>query len=73
MRSRVVEQAENELADIAIELTALSDMIPALFSNYEDMEARTPQGIKLLIEGIRKRVVSTQKLVDEIGGGQLLG
>jgi hypothetical protein len=36
---------ENGLADIASELTALG--IPVLLLNYEDMEARTPQGIKI--------------------------
>jgi len=57
------EQAENELAEIAAELTALGDMIPGLFLNYEDMEPVTPRGVKILLAGIRKRVEDVRKYV----------
>jgi len=43
------EEVENELVEIAAELTALGDMIPALFLNIEDMEPGTPKGIKILL------------------------
>ena len=49
------DELQNELAEIAAELTALADMIPALFS-YEDMEKATPKGLKIIITNIRKRV-----------------
>jgi len=53
----MTDQMQNELAEIADELTALADMVPALF-NYEDMEKATPKGLKIIIMGIRKRVES---------------
>jgi hypothetical protein len=49
------EQVENGLAEIAAEITALSDMIPALIQYGEDMEPGTPRGIKILLTEIRKR------------------
>ena len=58
------EQVENELAEIAAELTALGDMIPGLFLNIEDMEPGTPKGLKILITGMRKRIEALQKYVD---------
>jgi hypothetical protein len=58
------EQVENELADIAAELTALGDMIPDLFLNYEDMEPETPGGIKILITDIRNRIENLRKYID---------
>jgi hypothetical protein len=39
-------------------------MIPDLFLNIEDMEPRTPQGIKILITNVRKRVEDLRKYVD---------
>jgi hypothetical protein len=59
-----IERVENELMDIAAELTALGDMIPAIIQNYEDMEAHTPQGIKLLLEGMRKRIEDVRRYID---------
>jgi hypothetical protein len=64
MEWRIIEQMENDLADTAAELTALGDMIPVLLLNYEDMEAHTPQGIKILITGIRNRVEGIRKTLD---------
>jgi hypothetical protein len=64
MEWRTIEEVENDLADIAAELTALGDMIPDLFLNYEDMEAHTPQGIKILITGIRNRIEGVRKNLD---------
>jgi len=60
-----LEEVENELAEIAAELTALGDMIPGLFLNIEDMEPGTPKGIKILIADTRKRIVDLRK---HIGG-----
>ncbi|MCL2800524.1 MAG: hypothetical protein FWD28_02025 [Treponema sp.] len=57
------EKAENELAEIAAELTALGDMIPGLFLNIEEMEPETPGGIKLLLADIRKRVDDLRKYI----------
>ena len=57
------EQVENELAEIAAELTALGDMIPGLFLNYEDVEPGTPKGVKILITDIRKRIEDVRKYV----------
>jgi hypothetical protein len=57
------EQVENELAEIAAELTALGDMIPGLFLNYEDMEPGTPKGVKILLTDIRKRIEDVRKYV----------
>ena len=54
------DELQNELAEIADELTALADMIPALF-NYEDMEKATPKGLKIIITNIRKRVEALRK------------
>jgi hypothetical protein len=59
-----VEQVENELAEIAAEITALGDMIPGLFLNTEDMEPGTPRGIKILLAEIRGRINSLRKYVD---------
>jgi hypothetical protein len=56
MKRGEIEQAENELTDIAEELTELGDMIPDFFLNTEDMEPETPGGIKILITRIRKRI-----------------
>jgi hypothetical protein len=64
MEWRIIEDAENDLADIAAELTALGDMIPALLLNHEDMEAHTPQGIKILITGIRNHIEGIRKILD---------
>jgi len=57
------EQVENELSEIAAELTALGDMIPELFLNYEDMEPGTPKGVKILITDTRKRIEDVRKYV----------
>ena len=57
------EQVENELTEIAAELTALGDMIPGLFLNYEDMEPGTPKGVKILLTDIRKRIEDVRKYV----------
>jgi DNA-directed RNA polymerase subunit F len=57
------EKVENELAEIAIELTALGDMIPDLFLNIEEMEPETPGGIKLHLADIRKRVDDLRKYI----------
>jgi len=56
------EQVENELAEIAAELTALSDMIPGLFL-IEDMEPATPRGVKTLITDICQRIEYLRKYV----------
>jgi hypothetical protein len=53
------EQVENELAEIAAEITALGDMIPVLILNSEDMEPGSPRGIKILLAATRKRKEST--------------
>jgi predicted nucleic acid-binding Zn-ribbon protein len=50
------EPVENELFEIAAELTAMGDMVSVLLSDYEDMETETPGGIKLLLTDIRKRI-----------------
>ncbi|MDR0301259.1 MAG: hypothetical protein LBI04_02990 [Treponema sp.] len=57
------EQVENELAEIAAELTALGDMIPGLFLNYEDTEPGTPKGVKILLTDVRKRIEDVRKYV----------
>jgi hypothetical protein len=57
------DDVENELFDIATEITALGDMIPGLFLNYEDMEPETPKGVKILLADIRKRVKNLRKYV----------
>ena len=57
------ERVENELTEIAAELTALGDMIPGLFLNYEDIEPGTPKGIKILIADISKRIEDLRKYV----------
>jgi DNA-directed RNA polymerase subunit F len=59
-----VEQAENELIEIADELTAMGDMAAALFSDYEDMEPETPRGIKILLVQIRKRIDGVRNLLE---------
>jgi hypothetical protein len=50
------ELIENELLEIAAELTAMGDMVSALLSDTEDMEPGTPGGIKLLLTEIRSRL-----------------
>jgi hypothetical protein len=57
------DEVENELADIAAELTALGDMIPCLFLNHEDMEPGTPSGIKILNTDIRRRIEDLRKYI----------
>jgi hypothetical protein len=57
------EQVENGLAEIAAEVTALGDMIPALIQYGEDMEPGTPRGIKILLTEIRKRTEDLRKYV----------
>ncbi|MDR0475116.1 MAG: hypothetical protein LBH43_15755 [Treponema sp.] len=61
------EKVENELLEIAAELTALGDMIPGLFLGIEEMEPETPRGIKILHADIRKRVDDLRKYI----GGNL--
>jgi hypothetical protein len=63
-RSPHVEQVENELAEIAAEITALGDMIPGLLLNSEDMEQGTPKGIKVLLADIRGRIDGLRKYID---------
>jgi hypothetical protein len=58
------DHVENELAEIAAELTAVGDMLPGLFLNYEDMEPGTPKGVKVLITGIRKRVEDVRRYIN---------
>jgi hypothetical protein len=58
------EQVENELAEIADELTAMGDMVAVLLSDYEDMEPETPRGIKLLLLEIRKRIEGVRKALN---------
>jgi DNA-directed RNA polymerase subunit F len=57
------DKIQNELADIAIEIIALGDMIPRLFLNVDDMEPETPGGIKIILTDIRKRVDDLRKYV----------
>ena len=57
------EKVENELVEISAELTALSDMIPDLFLNIEEMEPETPRGVKILLADIRKRVNDLRKYI----------
>jgi hypothetical protein len=57
------DEVENELFDIAAEITALGDMIPGLFLNIEDMEPGTPKGVKILLTDIRKRIEDVRKYV----------
>ena len=57
------ERVENELFEIAAELTALGDMTPDLFLNIEEMEPETPKGIKILLADIRKRVDDLRKYI----------
>ena len=57
------EKVENELSEIASELTALGDMIPGLFLNIEDMEPGTPRGIKILLADMRKRIDDLRKYI----------
>jgi len=57
------DKVENELFEIALELTALGDMIPNLFLNIEDMEPETPKAIKILLTDIRKRLDDLRKYV----------
>ena len=62
--TRKCEQGENELAEIAAELTALGDMIPCLSLNIEETEPETPRGIKILLTGIRKQVGDLRRYVN---------
>jgi DNA-directed RNA polymerase subunit F len=57
------DRVENELFEIAGELTALGDMIPNLFLNIEEMEPETPIGIKTLLMDVRKRIDDLRKYV----------
>ena len=57
------DKIENELFEIAVELTALGDMIPGLFFNIDELEPETPYAIKLLIMDIRKRVDDLRKYI----------
>jgi DNA-directed RNA polymerase subunit F len=57
------DEVENELFEIAAELTALGDMIPGLFLNIEEMEPETPKGIKILIADTRKRIEDLRKYI----------
>jgi hypothetical protein len=57
------DEVENELAEIASELTAFGDMIPGLFLNYEDMEPGTPKGVKILLTDIRNRIEGLRKYI----------
>ena len=58
------EEVENELAEIAHELTAMGDMVAILLSDYEDMEPETPKGIKVILLEIRKRIERVRKALD---------
>jgi hypothetical protein len=58
------EQVENELAEIADELTAMGDMVAILLLDYEEMEPETPRGIKLLLLEIRKRIEKVRKALN---------
>jgi len=58
------EKVENELAEIAHELTAMGDMVAILLTDYEDMEPETPKGIKIILLEIRKRIDGVRKVLD---------
>lgn len=58
------EQIENELAEIADELTAMGDMVAVLLLDYEDMEPETPRGIKSLLLEIRKRIEGVREALN---------
>ena len=58
------DDVENELADIAAELTAMGDMVAILLTDFEDMEPETPRGIKILILEIRKRIEGVCKVLN---------
>jgi len=58
------EKVENELAEIAHELTAMGDMVAILLTDYEDMEPETPKGIKIILLEIRKRIEGVRKVLD---------
>ena len=59
--TNTADKAENELAEIADELTAMGDMMATLLLDYEDMEPETPRGIKFLLLEIRKQIERVQK------------
>jgi hypothetical protein len=59
-----IELVENELLEIAAELTAMGDMISALLLDAEDMEPETPGGIKILLVEIRKRIDRVRKALE---------
>ena len=56
------EWVQYELMEISAELTAMGDMIQALFLN-EEMETNTPKGVKILMMGIGKRIDELRKYV----------
>ena len=58
------DEVENELAEIADELTAMGDMVAILLTDYEGMEPETPRGIKILLLEIRKRIEGVRKAFD---------
>jgi hypothetical protein len=62
------ELVENELLDIAAELTAMGDMVSALLSDYEDMEPGTPGGVKILLTDIRKRIDRARQTLNGSSG-----
>ena len=57
------DEVENELFEIAAEITALGDMIPSLFENIEEAEPETPKGIKILLSDIRNRIENLRKYI----------
>jgi DNA-directed RNA polymerase subunit F len=57
------DEVENELFEIAAEITALGDMIPSIFQNIEEVEPETPKGIKILLSDIRKRIENLRKYI----------
>ena len=56
------DRVQNELMEIAAEVTAMGDMVQGLFLN-EEMEPETPKGVKILITDIRKRIDGLRKYV----------
>jgi len=65
------EKVENQLAEIADELTAMGDMVGILLLNYEEMEPETPRGIKSLLLEIRKRIEGIRKILNTSGSSPL--
>ena len=65
------DEVENELFEVAAQITALGDMIPCIFLNIEEMEPETPKGVKLLLTDIRKRIDGLRKYIgDNYSAGQ---